>query len=103
VGAPPFQQPARTFETLQLAHEAAALGLGTCLAAPLTIDPFLASGKLVTCGPAAEVGEDYMLYRLCRRAPVDGPTLAVQTWLREEARRSCSPWVEDPIFRPASG
>jgi LysR family glycine cleavage system transcriptional activator len=79
----------REFATLQLAYEAAAAGLGVALAIPLIAEPYLRTGRLLPCAPAArEIGECYRLYRPRRRAKPPEAELRFANWLRKAARKS---------------
>ena len=84
----------RQLDTLQLTYEAAAAGLGICLAAPLTAEPFLRAGKLAPCGESRSIGEGYHLCRLARRSPPAAHERRFVTWLRSEAARSCETFME---------
>ena len=74
----------RSFDTLQLAYEAAAAGGGITLAVPLVSNSFLAGGRLTACTRRAfPLGARYQLYRSTerRRHPQGDPFMA---WLREQ-------------------
>jgi len=88
-GVTPRRLEVRRFDTLQLTYEAAAAGLGICLAAPLTAEPFLTTGKLAACGAWHSIGEGYYLCRLARRAGMTASDRRFVSWLRSEVARSC--------------
>ena len=88
-GRAPQGTELRQLDTLQLAYEAAAAGLGVCLAAPLTAEPFFRAGKLVPCGEGRSIGEAYYLCQLARRAPQSPHERRFSAWFRGEALRSC--------------
>jgi LysR family glycine cleavage system transcriptional activator len=90
----------RRFDTLQLSYEAAAAGLGVCLAAPLTAEPFLRAGKLVPCGPRQSIGEAYYLCRLARRAPPAAHERRFSAWVRSEALKSLENFAALKLARP---
>lgn len=74
----------RSFDTLQLAYEAAAAGTGVTLAVPLVSNSFLADGRLTACTRRAfPLGVRYQLYRSIerRRHPQNE---IFKAWLREQ-------------------
>jgi LysR family glycine cleavage system transcriptional activator len=100
-GCEPKPLQLRRFDTLQLSYEAAAAGLGVCLAAPLTAEPFLHAGKLVPCGPRQSIGEAYYLCRLARRAPLAASERSFTAWVRREALKSVDDFAALKPARPA--
>jgi len=83
----------RHFDMLHLTYEAAAAGLGVCLAAPLTAEPFLRAGKLVPCGQRVSLGEAYYLCRVARRAPLTVQERHFASWVRGEAAKSLEEFI----------
>ncbi|WP_338445840.1 LysR substrate-binding domain-containing protein [Pelagerythrobacter marensis] len=80
----------RSFDTLQLAYEAAAAGSGITLAMPLISNSFLAGGRLVVCTRRAfPLGASYQLFRSVERP--QHPAADIFTpWLREQIDRSAA-------------
>jgi LysR family glycine cleavage system transcriptional activator len=78
----------RSYDTLQLAYEAAAAGTGVALAMPLVANSFLAGGRLIACTHRAfSLGASYRLYRAVERSR--HPTAEMFTaWIRERIDRS---------------
>jgi len=80
----------RSFDTLQLAYEAAAAGTGVTLAMPLISNSFLASGRLIACSTRAfPVGASYQLFRSVERPQHPSADVFI-AWLREQIDRSAT-------------
>jgi DNA-binding transcriptional LysR family regulator len=92
-GCDPNSLQLRHFDMLHLTYEAAAAGLGVCLAAPLTAEPFLRAGKLVPCGQRVSLGEAYYLCRVARRAPLTVQERRFASWVRGEAANSLEEFI----------
>ena len=94
VGQPmPGLRAAQTFAILQAMYEASAAGHGVSAASHVTVQPHLASGRLVELGlPAARYPGCYRLAATARRLQ-SPPVRAVWTWMREEA-------AADPVPSP---
>ncbi len=94
VGQPmPGLRAAQTFDILQAMYEASAAGHGVSAASHVTVQPHLASGRLVELGlPAARYPGCYRLAATARRLQ-SPPVRAVWTWMREEA-------AADPVPSP---
>lgn len=88
-------QVVREFATLQLMYEAAAAGLGITLAMPLVAEPYLASGRLVSCLPDARtLGETYRLYRVDRRVVRTPAEQRFAHWLHQAVAISVARFEE---------
>lgn len=74
----------RGFDTLQLAHEAAAAGAGVALGMPLVSNRYLASGMLIACAHRRfRLGASYQLYRSLERTQ-HSMADTFTAWLREQ-------------------
>ncbi|OHB38622.1 MAG: hypothetical protein A2882_10860 [Phenylobacterium sp. RIFCSPHIGHO2_01_FULL_70_10] len=95
VGQPmPGLRAAQTFDILQAMYEASAAGHGVSAASHVTVQPHLASGRLVELGlPAARYPGCYRLAATARRLQ-SPPVRAVWTWMREEAAADPAPSPE---------
>lgn len=79
-----------SFDTVQLAYEAAAAGAGVTLAMPLVSNSFLTGGRLVACTRRAfPLGVRYQLYRSIER-PQHPQAEFFKVWLREQIDSSAS-------------
>jgi LysR family glycine cleavage system transcriptional activator len=74
----------QSFDTQQLAYEAAAAGAGVTLAVPLASNSFLAGKRLVACTRRAfRLGVRYQLYRSIER-PIHPQVEIFTAWLRTQ-------------------
>lgn len=82
--------PAILFDTLQMAYEAAASGLGVALAVPLSSERFLAQGRIAVCeNVACDIEASYWLAaRPDSPRRRDGRLRRLQNWLSDEASHS---------------
>ena len=78
------------FPTLSLMYEAALAGAGVALAIPMLCESALASGSLVTCGPALSIDEAYRLYRQPRNQCQTLSERKFLNWIRREVALSDS-------------
>lgn len=81
--------PGLTFDTIHMAVEAAAAGLGVAIGRRPLVDDALAAGRLVTAGPAVAAGTAHWL--ITGPQAGDRPEVAAfAAWLRAEVERASS-------------
>ncbi|MGK6356635.1 hypothetical protein ACMGDH_15585 [Sphingomonas sp. DT-207] len=81
--------PIVSFETNQLAYEAAVSGLGVTLATPVLSDRCLSDGRLVACLPIRrETGFGYVLRAEASRARSRSAVRDFIAWFKPEVARS---------------